>query len=65
MINRSVSIFALVATAFAVRAQELDIDIGSDGISINSRHWYENPLVWVGALVLVLIIVLLTRRSKA
>ena len=63
------SIFSLLAvtlTFLNARAQELDIDISGDGISIDSQEWYENPIFWViGLLLLILIVVLVTRTSKA
>ena len=55
---------ALVAVLFAgtaALAQDgLDIDINLD-----TREWYENPLVWViGGLVLLLLVVLMARGKK-
>lgn len=60
------TLLATAAATLAATAQDLDIDIGSDGISIDSTEWYENPIFWVvGLLVLILIVVLVTRTSKA
>lgn len=60
------TLLATAATTVATTAQDLDISIGSDGISIDSKEWYENPIFWVvGLLVLILVVVLVTRTSKA
>ena len=60
------STLATAITSLALTAQDLDIDISKDGISIDSKEWYENPIFWViGLLVLILIVVLVTRTSKA
>ena len=53
-------------TSVVTYAQDVDIDISSDGISIDTEQWYENPIVWVGGIVLlVLLIVLISRSRKA
>lgn len=54
---------ALAAYSLHLRAQDVDIDIGSDGISIDTEQWYENPVVWVAGVVAVVLIVFLSRRT--
>ncbi len=45
-------------TAFAQDGKILDVDIDLDG-----PEWYENPLVWVGVGVFLLVLVLLSRKK--
>lgn len=61
--KRFFSLLALAFLSFSAIAQDLDIDIGSDGISIDTEEWYENPIVWVGAVLVIILIVLLSRRT--
>ena len=45
-------------SAFAQDGEILDIDVDLDG-----PEWYESPIVWVGAVLLLVVLVLLSRRS--
>ena len=65
MKNRCFTALCALLSSRYVSAQELDVDISSDGISIDTRHWYENPLVWVGIILVVLLIVFLSRGARA
>ena len=50
------AIMALATTAFA----QLDIDV-----DINKNEWYENPIVWVGVAVFLLVLALIARGKKS
>lgn len=59
--HRTLTVLAFSLFSVVAFAQDgLDIDINLD-----TREWYENPLVWViGGLVLLLLVVLLSRGKK-
>ena len=61
--KRISSFLALAFLSFSAIAQDLDIDIGKDGISVDTNEWYENPIVWVAAVLVLILIVLLSRRT--
>ena len=51
--------FVLVqVTTFAQDGEILDVDIDLD-----TNEWYENPIIWVGVALLLVVLVLLSRRS--
>jgi hypothetical protein len=56
------SLFAVLLLSFSAFAQDgklLDIDI-----DLGKPKWYEQPIVWVGVALFLLILVLLNRKSK-
>ena len=57
---------ALAATIFSILSLSTFAQDGLDiDINLDTREWYENPLVWViGGLVLLLLVVLLSRGKK-
>ena len=63
-INQLLCFVASLAVSTNLIAQDLDIDIGSDGISISTQEWYENPYVWAGALAVIVLAILVSRRKK-
>ena len=47
-------------------AQDVDVDLSlEDGLSISTQQWYENPVVWVAGIILLVFILILTRRKRA
>lgn len=56
------SIIAMLLIALSSTAQDgelLDIDI-----DVNKNEWYENPYVWVGVGVFILLAILFSRIGK-
>lgn len=63
MIRFSLTTFAVALLSFRAFAQDLDVDLSlEDGLSISTQQWYENPIVWVGAVLLVILFAVLVRR---
>jgi len=55
--NKMALIFAMLFLQVSAFAQiDVDIDLGKD-------EWYENPMIWVGVAVFLLVLVLLGRRK--
>ena len=48
----------------ALLAQDLDVDISSDGISVDTTHWYENPIIWIGFGLLLVVLLVVGLRGK-
>ena len=66
MAPRFFAALALALSTLSLYAQDVDIDISKDGISIDTKEWYENPFVWAGVVALIVILLIVTRRgSKA
>ena len=63
MLRYTYATLAATLLSLSATAQDLDIDISSDGISISEGEWYENPIVWVGGVLVLILIVLLSRRT--
>lgn len=63
MLRFTFATLAVSLLSLSAAAQGLDIDISSDGISINKEEWYENPLIWIGAVLVLILVVVLSRRT--
>ncbi|OAV44581.1 hypothetical protein [Lewinella sp. 4G2] len=55
---------AVVLTTSSLRAQDVDISLDGDGLSINTEQWYENPIVWVGFVLLLVVLFFALRRGS-
>lgn len=64
--RRFASFSATILISFSTVAQDVDIDLSlEDGISIDTQQWYENPVVWVGVVLIMGFILIITRRKRA
>lgn len=52
--------FAALAATLLPLAASAQIDIDVD---LGKPEWYENPYIWVGVVVLLIIVLVLTRRT--
>ena len=64
MKNKALATLAIAATSCTAFAQDVDISLDGDGLSIDTEQWYENPLVWAGFILLIVVLVLVSRSGS-
>ena len=57
--SKITALFAVLALSVTTAFAQLDIDV-----DINKNEWYENPYIWVGVAVFLLILALIARGKK-
>ena len=57
--SRAIALIVVLFSAAAPAFAQLDIDV-----DLGKEQWYENPLVWVGAAVFLLILAFIVRGRK-
>ncbi len=57
---RALSLTSLLVALLSTTASAQLIDI-----DIDKTEWYENPIIWVGAFVVLILVLVLTRTRKA
>lgn len=58
LVKKQLSLFCLLLLSTFVFAQiDIDVDLGKD-------KWYENPLVWVGGAVFLLVLAFIARGGS-
>lgn len=58
MKNAALTTLLVALFSATASAQLIDIDI-------DKTEWYENPIIWVGAFVILILVLVLTRTRKA
>ena len=62
--KKAYAVAAALLTTISLRAQDVDISLDSDGLSIDTEQWYENPLIWAGFVLLLVVLVLVSRSGS-